>query len=115
MRARLYCLAGLAGLMAAASGPQAASAEELNKVVRTLNAVLNPQDARRYEDRARQNGRPEEERYWRDYRAGLETQHREPDSHQIGAEEARRYEERAHRNHRADEERYWRDYRGGLR
>ena len=40
-------------------------------MVRTLNNVLNPDDARRLEDQARRNGRLQEERYWHDYRAGL--------------------------------------------
>jgi hypothetical protein len=34
--------------------------------------VINPGDAQRYEDQARRNNRPDEERYWRDYRTGLE-------------------------------------------
>jgi len=42
-------------------------------MVRTLNNVLNPGDAQRLEDQARRNHRPQEERYWRDYRAGLES------------------------------------------
>jgi len=42
-------------------------------MVRTLNNVLNPGDAQRFEDQARRNGRPQEERYWRDYRAGLDS------------------------------------------
>jgi hypothetical protein len=124
MRARLYCLAGLAGLAAIASAPQPGSAQELNQIVRTLNAVLNPHDAQRLEERARREGRADEEHYWRDYRAGLE--HRPPGREEprygegerryrdIGAEDARRYEERSRRNHRLAEERYWRDYRAGL-
>jgi hypothetical protein len=42
-------------------------------MVRTLNNVLNPGDAQRLEDQARRNGRPQEEHYWRDYRAGLDS------------------------------------------
>ena len=34
---------------------------------------VNPSDARRLEDQARRNGQPQEERYWRDYRAGLDS------------------------------------------
>ena len=124
MRVGLCCLAGLAGLAALASAPQPASAQELNRIIGTLNAVLNPQDAQRLEERARREGREDEQRYWRDYRAGLE--HRpagrderrygedERRSHEIDAEEARRFEERSRRNHRLTEERYWRDYRAGL-
>ncbi len=47
------------------------SAQSMNDVVRTLNNIVNPSDAQRLEDQARRNGRPQEERYWRDYRAGL--------------------------------------------
>jgi hypothetical protein len=42
-------------------------------MVRTLNNVINPGDAQRLEDQARRNGRLQEERYWRDYRAGLDS------------------------------------------
>ena len=42
-------------------------------IVRGLNAVVNPGDAQRLEDQARRNNQPAEERYWRDYRTGLET------------------------------------------
>jgi hypothetical protein len=64
----------------------------MNDMVRTLNDVLNPGDAQRLEDQARRNGRPQEERYWRDYRADLES----PD-----------------RYHRDYPDRYRGDYRGG--
>jgi hypothetical protein len=124
MRAGLCYVAGLAGLAAIASAPQPGSAQELNQIVRTLNAVLNPQDAQRLEERARREGRADEERYWRDYRAGLE--HRpsvreeprygegERRYRDIGAEDARRLEAEARRNRRFEEERYWRDYRAGF-
>src|SRR5256885_8360027 len=49
------------------------SAQSVNDMVRTLNNVLNPGDAQRLEDQARRSGRPQEERYWRDYRAGLDS------------------------------------------
>jgi len=39
--------------------------------------VMNPSDAQRLEDQARRNGRSQEERYWRDYRAGLESPDRD--------------------------------------
>jgi hypothetical protein len=42
-------------------------------MVRTLNNIVNPSDAQRLEDQARRNGRVQEERYWRDYRAGLDS------------------------------------------
>jgi hypothetical protein len=113
MDARLYCTVGLAGLLIAVSMPQQAAAQDVNRVVRTLDRILNPEDARSYEERARREHRPEEERYWRDYRGGLEAHPRDREERRIGAEEARRYEEEARRNHKAEEERYWRDYRGG--
>ena len=55
-------------------------------MVRTLNNVLNPSDAQRLEDQARRNGRPQEERYWRDYRAGLDApdRNRRPDYRERG-------------------------------
>jgi hypothetical protein len=41
-----------------------------------LNNVLNPGDAQRLEDQARRNGRYQEERYWHDYRAGVDSPYR---------------------------------------
>jgi hypothetical protein len=70
---RLLCTAGLVGLLAVVPGAHPGSAQSVNDMVRTLNNVLNPGDAQRLEDQARRNGRPQEERYWRDYRAGLES------------------------------------------
>jgi len=75
---RLLCTVGLVGLLAAVSGAGTASAQSVNDMVRTLNNVLNPGDAQRLEDQARRNDRPQEERYWRDYRAGLESSGRSP-------------------------------------
>jgi len=75
---RLPCIAGLVGLLAAVSGAGTASAQSVNDMVRTLNNVLNPGDAQRLEDQARRSGRPQEERYLRDYRAGLESPGRYP-------------------------------------
>ena len=69
---RLFCAAALVGFVAAVPGARTGSAQNLNDMVRTLNNVVNPGDARRMEDLARRNGRLEEEHYWRDYRAGLE-------------------------------------------
>ena len=69
---KLLCTAGLVGLLAAVPGVRTGSAQNVNDMVRTLNNVLNPGDAQRLEDQARRNGRPQEERYWRDYRAGLD-------------------------------------------
>src|SRR5246127_5862813 len=70
---RLFCGVGLVGLLALAPGARTGSAQSVNDMVRTLNNVLNPGDAQRLEDQARRNGRPQEERYWRDYRAGLDS------------------------------------------
>ena len=55
-------------------------------MARTLNNVLNPGDAQRLEDQARRNSRPQEERYWRDYRAGLDApdRNRRPDYRERG-------------------------------
>src|SRR5215472_18760025 len=69
---RLLCTNGLAGLLAVVPDARTGSAQSMNDMVRTLNNVLNPGDAQRLEDQARRNGRSQEERYWRDYRAGLE-------------------------------------------
>src|SRR5205807_8228687 len=74
---KLLCTAGLVGLLAAVPGARTGSAQGVNDMVRTLNNVLNPGDAQRLEDQARRNGRSQEERYWRDYRTGLES----PDRH----------------------------------
>ena len=73
---RLLCTAGLVGLLAVVPGVRTGSAQSVNDMVRTLNSALNPGDAQRLEDQARRNGRSQEERYWRDYRAGLESPNR---------------------------------------
>ena len=70
---KLLSTAGLVGLLAMAPGARTGSAQSVNDMVRTLNNVLNPSDAQRLEDQARRNGRPQEERSWRDYRAGLDS------------------------------------------
>jgi len=67
----VVCTAGMIGFLAVAAGAGSASGENLNDVVRNLNNVLNPIDARRLEDQAYQNGRWDEQRYWHDYGAGL--------------------------------------------
>ena len=76
-RMRLLCTAGLVGLLAVVPGARTGSAQSMNDMVRTLNNVMNPGDAQRLEDQARRNGRSQEERYWRDYRAGLESPDRD--------------------------------------
>ena len=70
---RLLCTTGLVGLLAVVPGVRTGSAQSVNDMARTLNNILNPGDAQRLEDQASRNGRPQEERYWRDYRAGLES------------------------------------------
>ena len=70
---KLLCAVGAVGLLAMVPGARTGSAQSVNDMVRTLNNVLNPSDAQRLEDQARRNGRPQEERYWRDYRAGLDS------------------------------------------
>jgi hypothetical protein len=67
---KLLCTTGLVGLLAVAPGVRTGSAQSVNDMVRPLNNALNPGDAQRLEDQARRNGRSQEERYWRDYRAG---------------------------------------------
>src|SRR5437660_10469351 len=74
---KLLCTAGLVGLLAAVPGARTGSAQGVNDMVRTLNNVLNPGDAQRLEDQARRNGRLQEERYWRDYRTGLDVPDRD--------------------------------------
>src|SRR5262245_32107980 len=92
---RLLCTAGLVGLLAAVRGARTGSAQSVNDMVRTLNNVLNPGDAQRLEDQARRNGRLQEERYWRDYRAGLES----PDRYR---RDYRRYDDRGDYRGRSD-------------
>jgi len=70
---RLLCTTGLVGLVSSAPNAHTASAQSLNDAVRTLNNIVNPGDAQRLEDQARRNGRVQEERYWHDYRAGLDS------------------------------------------
>ena len=68
---KLLCSVGLVGLLTMVPGAHTGSAQNLNDMVRTLNNIVNPSDAQRLEDQARRNGRVQEERYWHDYRAGL--------------------------------------------
>src|SRR5262249_18767224 len=65
------CTAGMIGFLAVVPGAGPVSAQNLNDVVRGLNSVLNPNDARRLEEQAYQNGRSDEQRYWHDYGTGL--------------------------------------------
>jgi hypothetical protein len=74
----LYSL-GVVALMTVSSA-QPSSAQGVGDIVRGLNAVINPGDAQRLKDQARRNNQPAEERYWRDYRTGLETPDRSRDT-----------------------------------
>jgi hypothetical protein len=76
---RLVYTAGVVGLTSALSA-HPLSAQGVGDIVRGLNSVINPGDAQRLEDQARRNNRPQEERYWRDYRSGLESPDRSRDS-----------------------------------
>jgi len=101
-------------------------ADSLKSVVRTLNAIINPEDAWRLEDQARRHDRSNEERYWRNYGAGLEQQRRERGeavpphgewhrySTPIDPDEAYRLEDQARRDDHFGEEHYWARYRKGL-
>src|SRR5215469_2903186 len=70
------CTAAMIGFLAIMAGAGSACAQNLNDVVRGLNNVVNPNDARRLEDQAYQNGRSDEQRYWHDYGAGLASSNR---------------------------------------
>ena len=67
---------GVAGVLSTQPG----AAQGVGDIVRGLNSVINPGDAQRYEDQARRSNRPAEERYWRDYRTGLERPDRTGDT-----------------------------------
>lgn len=111
-------------LLAMSFGPPA-SAENLRSVVRTLNAIVNPEDAWRLEDQARRYHYQEEARYWHGYADGLERQRRERgepvfeyhgwSGYQtpIDPEEAYRLQYQAHRFGHPDAEGYWRRYGEG--
>lgn len=80
MRVFKLGLVGAAALFIV-SAVSPASAEDLKSVVRTLNAIINPEDAWRLEDQARRYERHDEARYWHGYADGLARQrreHREP-------------------------------------
>ncbi len=89
---RTLLMIGLAGRATVALIPRA-PAQDLGRII---HAVTEPDDAHRYEEQARRNGRPDEERYWQRYGAGL-------------------HEQQAHRSGRPEEERYWHQYGAGLR
>ena len=125
MRTVVFCLIGAVSAVAIAVGSPA-SADSLKSVVRTLNAIVNPEDAWRLEDQARRYHRPNEERYWRNYGAGLEQQRRDRGEavpphggwHQyptpIDPDEAYRLQDQARHEGHFAEEHYWARYRKGL-
>jgi hypothetical protein len=125
MRTVLVCLIGAVSSVTIAVG-SAASADSLKSVVRTLNAIVNPEDAWRLEDQARRHDHRNEEHYWRSYGAGLEQQRRERGeavpphgewhrySTPIDPDEAYRLKYQARRDGHFNEERYWSRYREGL-
>ncbi len=76
---RLLYAAGVIGLASTVT-LHPLSAQGVSDVLRGLNAVINPGDAQRLEDQARRSNQPAEERYWRDYRTGLETPNRGRDT-----------------------------------
>jgi hypothetical protein len=125
VRTVVVCLIGTIGALAIASGSPAPG-ESLKSVMRTLNAIVNPEDAWRLEDQARSYHRPNEERYWRDYGAGLEQQRRERGepvpprggwhgySTPIDPDEAYRLQYQARRDGHFADEHYWARYRQGV-
>lgn len=89
---RTGLIMGMAICSALALAPQL-RAQDLGRI---LHTIIDPDEAHRYEQRAHDNGRWEEERYWQRYGAGLREQH-------------------AHQTGHPDEERYWHRYGEGLR
>jgi hypothetical protein len=68
---RALFLIGFVGLMTVAFAPQL-RADNLGQIV---HAITDPAEAHRYELRAHEQGRPDEERYWHQYGEGLRQQH----------------------------------------
>ena len=89
---RTALIMGVAISGAVALAPQV-RAQDLGRI---LHAIIEPDEAHRYEQRAHDNGRLDEERYWQRYGAGLR-------------------EQRAHQNGQLEQERYWHRYGEGLR
>jgi hypothetical protein len=90
---RLYT-AGMIGFLVIVPGAGSAGAQNLNDMVRGLNSVLNPNDARRLEDQAYQNGRWDEQRYWHDYGAELASSNRYRQYYGPDPRDQRRYSAR---------------------
>jgi hypothetical protein len=121
----MVSLVGAAALVTSSFGAPA-SAQDAKSVIRTLNAILNPEDAWRLEDQARRYEHHDETRYWHDYAAGLQRQRHEQREREreygrewrystpIDPGEAYRLREQAHRFNRREDEQYWEQYREGL-
>lgn len=73
----LFWSAGILGLLAAVPATHTSFAQGFNVVAPATTVVLTPGDALRFEEEARRYGRLAEERYWRDYRLGLEVHDRD--------------------------------------
>jgi hypothetical protein len=124
MRVFKVSLLGAAVLVMANFGPPA-SADNLKSVVRTLNAIVNPEDAWRLEDQARHYQRQDEANYWHGYATGLQQQWNRgepvPQYHgwdrygtSIDPDEAYRLQDQARRFNRPAAQDYWRQYHEGL-
>ena len=98
---RLFYTAAVVGLMSLVSA-QPSCAQGVTDIVRGLNAVINPSEAQRFEDQARTNNRPAEERYWRDYRTGLESPDRSRDYSDRRDSGDRRFDPNDPRSFRSD-------------
>ena len=115
---------GAAVLFIGGFAPPAAS-ENVKSVVRTLNAIINPEDAWRLEDQARRYHQQEETRYWHGYADGLARQQRERGERvpeyrgwegyrtPIDPDEAYRLQYQAHRFGHPRAEEYWRQWGEG--
>jgi hypothetical protein len=101
-------------------------AESLRYVARILNAIVNTEDAWRLEDQARRYNRPDEDRYWRNYGAGLEQRRDRGEavpphggwrgySSPIDPDEPSRLQNQARRDRHFAEQHYWDRYRQGLK
>lgn len=116
---------GAAALVVANFGTPAL-AENLKSVVRTLNPIVDPEDAWRLEDQARRYHQRNEEQYWHGYARGLQEQRQErgervPEYHgwyrydrPIDPDEAYRLQDQAQRFGHPAAQDYWRRYREGL-
>lgn len=124
MRVFKASFVGATALLLTTLGPPA-SAQNVKSVVRTLNAIVNPEDAWRLEDQAHRYRQQNEARYWHGYADGLVRQQRErgepaPENRgwggyqtPIGPDEAYRLQHQAHRFGHPHAEEYWRQWGEG--